>query len=55
MDITTLMIAVYRAHVHPVWPGVLVDCTLAPAHLSDTECVEEVLQGVAGYVLADRN
>jgi len=30
----------------------LVDCALAPAHLADTE---EVLQGVSGYVLADRN
>jgi hypothetical protein len=44
-----------RAHVRLAWPGVLVDCALAPAHLSDTEGAEEVLRGVAGYVLADRN
>jgi len=31
-----------RAHVRLAWPGVLVDCALASAH-------------VAGYVLADRN
>ena len=31
------------------------DYTLAPTHLSDTDCAEEVLQDVAGYVLADRN
>ncbi len=37
------------------WPGVLVDCALAPANIHDTEGAEEVLQGVAGYVLADRN
>jgi len=44
-----------RAHVRLAWPGVLVDCALAPAHLSDTDGAEEVLQGVAGFVLADRN
>jgi hypothetical protein len=44
-----------RAHVRLAWPGVLVDCALAPAHLSDTAGAEKVLQGVAGYVLADRN
>jgi superfamily I DNA/RNA helicase len=26
-----------RAHVRLAWPGVLVDCALAPAHLSDTK------------------
>jgi hypothetical protein len=25
-----------RAHVRLAWPGVLVDCTLAPAHIHDT-------------------
>lgn len=44
-----------HAHVRLAWPGVLVDCALAPAHLSDTEGAEDLLQGVAGYVLADRN
>lgn len=44
-----------RAHVRLAWPGVLVDCALAPAHVPDTDGAEEVLQGVAGYVLADRN
>lgn len=44
-----------RAHVRLAWPGVLVDCALAPAHVSDTEGAEELLQGVSGYVLADRN
>jgi hypothetical protein len=44
-----------RAHVRLAWPGVLVDCALAPANLHDTEGAEEVLQGVAGFVLADRN
>ena len=44
-----------RAHVRLAWPGVLVDCALAPANIHDTEGAEEVLQGVAGFVLADRN
>ena len=44
-----------RAHVRLAWPGVLVACALAPANVHDTEGAEEVLQGVAGYVLADRN
>lgn len=44
-----------RAHVRLAWPGVLAGCALAPAHVSDTERAEELLQGVAGYVLADRN
>jgi Transposase DDE domain len=44
-----------RAHVRLAWPGVLVDCTLAPANLHDTEGAEELLEGVGGYALADRN
>jgi Transposase DDE domain len=44
-----------RAHVRLAWPGVLVDCALAPANIHDTEGAEEVLQGVMGFVLADRN
>lgn len=44
-----------RAHVRLAWPGVLVDCTLAPAPISDTEGAEELLEQVCGYVLADRN
>jgi superfamily I DNA/RNA helicase len=44
-----------RAHVRLAWPGVLVDCALAPANLSDTAGAEDLLQGVAGFVLADRS
>jgi hypothetical protein len=44
-----------RAHVRLAWPGVLIDCTLAPANLHDTQGAEEVLEGVSGYALADRN
>jgi hypothetical protein len=44
-----------RAHVRLAWPGVLVDCALAPANLHDLQGAEEVLEGVSGYALADRN
>jgi Transposase DDE domain. len=44
-----------RAHVRLAWPGVIVDCALAPANIHDTEGAEELLQGVSGFALADRN
>jgi len=44
-----------RAHVRLAWPGVLVDCALASANIHDTEAAEELLQGVSGFALADRN
>ena len=44
-----------RAHVRLAWPGVLVGCALAPANIHDTEAAEELLQGVHGFALADRN
>jgi hypothetical protein len=44
-----------RAHVRLAWPGVIVDCALAPANLHDTEGAEELLQDVHGFALADRN
>jgi hypothetical protein len=44
-----------RSHVRLAWPGVLVDCALAPANIHDTEGAEELLQGVSGFALADRN
>jgi len=44
-----------RAHVRLAWPGVIVDCALAPANIHDTVGAEELLQGVYGIALADRN
>jgi hypothetical protein len=38
-----------RAHVRLAWPGVIVDCALAPANLHDLEGAEQLLQGVYGY------
>jgi len=44
-----------RAHVRICWPGVIVSATVAPANVHDTEAAEELLQGVQGWALADRN
>lgn len=44
-----------RAHVRLAWPGVLVDCRLAPANIHDTEAAAELLENVFGFTLADRN
>jgi hypothetical protein len=44
-----------RAHVRICWPGVIVATTLAPANVHDTEAAEELLHGVQGWALGDRN
>jgi hypothetical protein len=44
-----------RAHLRVCWPGVIVDGRLAPANLSDLAVGEELLEGVTGWALADRN
>ena len=44
-----------RAHVRLAWPGIIVDCALAPANIHDTEGAEELLHGIYGFALADRN
>ena len=44
-----------RAHVRICWPGVIVAATVAPANIHDTEAADELLQGVRGWALADRN
>jgi hypothetical protein len=44
-----------RAHLRVCWPGVIVDGRLAPANLHDLAVAEELLLGVRGWTLADRN
>ena len=44
-----------RAHVRLAWPGVIFDCAQAQANIQYTEGAEELLQGVYGFALADRN
>jgi hypothetical protein len=44
-----------RAHVAVSWPGVNRSAEPAPANVSDVEKAPEVLYGVEGWTLADRN
>jgi Transposase DDE domain len=44
-----------RAHLRVCWPGVIVDGRLAAANVSDLAMGAELLAGVAGWTLADRN
>ena len=44
-----------RAHLRVCWPGVIVDGRLTAANLSDLAVGEELLAGVTGWTLADRN
>ena len=44
-----------RAHVRICWPGVIVATTIAPANIHDTQAAEELLHGVKGWALGDRN
>jgi Transposase DDE domain len=44
-----------RAHVRVSWPGVISAVSLAPANIHDLEMAKEVLEGAAGWALADRN
>ena len=41
-----------RAHVRLAWPGIIVNCTLAPADIHDTEGALDVLENVFGFALA---
>jgi hypothetical protein len=45
----------FRAHVRLAWPGVIVDCTVAPANIHDIDGAEELLEHVHGWALGDRN
>jgi hypothetical protein len=44
-----------RAHLHVAWPGVIVGVELAPADAHDLRMAEEMLEGVSGWALGDRN
>ena len=44
-----------RAHLRVCWPGVIVEGRLAPANHSDLAMAEDLLAGVTGWTLADRN
>jgi len=44
-----------RVHARIAWPGVICDLDLLPANIHDTIAAEQMLQGVTGVVIADRN
>jgi len=45
----------FRAHLRVAWPGVITAVELAPANASDVGLAPELLAGVTGWALADRN
>lgn len=45
----------FRAHLRIAWPGVITALELAPANASDLGVAPELLTGVSGWALADRN
>jgi hypothetical protein len=45
----------FRAHVRLAWPGVIVDCTVAPANVYDMDGTEELLEHVHGWALGGWN
>lgn len=44
-----------RDHVRACWPGVITAFSVAPANVHDLEVVPELVEGVEGEVLGDRN
>src|SRR5215213_4965772 len=44
-----------RAHLRVCWPGVICAVDLAPANIHDLHLAEELLEGVSGHALGDRN
>jgi len=44
-----------RAHLCIAWPGVITDFELAPANVHELTVAEQLLGGLAGWALGDRN
>ena len=44
-----------RHHLRVYWPGIVTAIAVAPANVHDQELVPELVEGVTGLVLADRN
>lgn len=45
----------FRDHVRVKWPGVITAISLAPANVHDRDLVPELVEGMDGVVLGDRN
>ncbi|MDQ3802942.1 MAG: IS982 family transposase [Acidobacteriota bacterium] len=44
-----------RLHLRVCWPGVIVSFEAAPANVHELRCAEDLLEGVQGCALGDRN
>ena len=44
-----------RVHARMAWPGVICDLELLPANVHDTVAAEEMLKGLTGQIIGDRN
>jgi hypothetical protein len=44
-----------RHHLRVQWPGIVTAISIAPAHVHDQDLVPELVAGMTGRVLADRN
>jgi hypothetical protein len=44
-----------RLHLRVCWPGVIVSLKVAPANVGEAAIAEDLLAGVEGYALGDRN
>jgi hypothetical protein len=44
-----------RAHLRICWPGVITELELAPANVHDLTIAEQMLTGLSGWALGDRN
>jgi hypothetical protein len=45
----------FRDHLRVHWPGVLRAVSVAPANIHDTDLVPELVEGMSGQVIGDRN
>jgi len=45
----------FRVHLLIYWPGVIAGIVLTPANVSDTAVVPELVDGIQGWLLGDRN
>lgn len=45
----------FRAHILIQWPGVIIGVALTPANIHDLQAMDQLSEGLTGYLLGDRN
>ena len=45
----------FRVHARVCWPGVIVAVSITPANVHDLQALDDLTEGVQGWLLADRN